>query len=39
LYDALAPVMLEFFVPLVDAVPHQQVLSKLGLKTLLHSHN
>ena len=32
-YDAQAAVTLEFFMPLVDAVPHQQVLSTLGLKT------
>jgi hypothetical protein len=38
-YDAQTPITLEFFMPLADAVPHRQVLSKFGLKTLVHSHN
>jgi hypothetical protein len=37
--DTQEPVTLEFFIPLLYAVLHRWVLSKLGLKTSLHCHD
>jgi hypothetical protein len=37
--DTQAPVTLKFFIPLLYAVLHRRVLSKLGSKTSLHRHD